>query len=145
MAVVNPKSEVSTRRHRITPGAIPRRIPVSGEIPGYHLHVVNDSPGNIVELQNRGYEFVDRSDATIHKLIVPEAESRNTDFGDKIRFYVGVNELNQPLYAYLMKIRQEWYDEDCDALNAASREYLSSPPQRESGYVAREGIHITQE
>ena len=36
----------------------------------------------------------------------------NTDLGDKVRYLVGVAEKGDGLYAYLMKIRNEWWEED---------------------------------
>jgi hypothetical protein len=38
--------------------------------------------------------------------------SRNTDIGDKVRFLVGAGEKGEPMYAYLMKIKEEWWLED---------------------------------
>ncbi len=72
---------------------------------GYHVHIVN----RISELLDRGYEFI-----LSHEVdgITTNVVSRNTDIGDKVRFLVGTQKTGDPLYAYLMKIKQEWYDED---------------------------------
>ena len=37
---------------------------------------------------------------------------RNSDVGNKVRAIVGTTEQNEPLYAYLMKIKKEWFEED---------------------------------
>ena len=76
---------------------------------GYHVHIVNDMDNRISELLDRGYEFI-----LSHEVegITINVVSRNTDIGDKVRFLVGTQKTGDPLYAYLMKIKQEWYDED---------------------------------
>ncbi len=76
---------------------------------GYHVHIVNDLDNRISELLDRGYEFI-----LSHEVdgITTNVVSRNTDIGDKVRFLVGTQKTGDPLYAYLMKIKQEWYDED---------------------------------
>ena len=36
----------------------------------------------------------------------------NTDLGDKVRYLVGTSEKGDGLYAYLLKIKEEWWLED---------------------------------
>ena len=75
------------------------------EIPGYHLHILNDTPGRISEALDNGYEFVSIDD-------VPDGARLlefNADLGERIRYRVGVNEAGDALYAYHMKIREDWY------------------------------------
>ena len=82
---------------------------------GYHGHIFNDEPGRIAQALDVGYEFVapDEVGGTATNVV-----SRNTDIGDKVRFLVGTDGKGEPLYAYLMKIKQELYDEDQAALQA---------------------------
>jgi hypothetical protein len=77
-------------------------------LPGFHLYIFNDTPGRITAAMDNGYEFVtpDEVGGTTENVV-----SRNTDLGDKVRFLVGSND-GEPMYAYLMKIKQEWWDED---------------------------------
>jgi len=94
------KVERSTRNR--TPFGVPTsKLGIATPIEGYHLHWVNDSAGRLMQAQNGGYEFVLAADVGIEA----------TD-GDRVKRLVGRDEDGSALYAYLMKIRQEWYEED---------------------------------
>ena len=84
------------------------KLQVGYSIPGYHLYIFNDTPGRITAATDNGYEFVHPEEVggTTTNVV-----SRNTDLGDKVRFLVGSND-GEPMYAYLMKIKQEWWEED---------------------------------
>jgi hypothetical protein len=114
----------ATIRNTIQRGSTARRnafngtqtkLGVGNQIEGYHLHIFNDSPGRIDQALQAGYEFVspDEVGGTATNVV-----SRNTDIGDKVRFLVGTDANNQPQYAYLMKIRNEFYEEDQNNLQA---------------------------
>lgn len=115
--------ESSTPRERSTPQRNKRatfngtegKLRIGHQIPGYHLHIFNDTPGRIEQALNVGYEFVhpDEVGGTAVNVV-----SRNTDIGDKVRFLVGTDANNEPQYAYLMKLRQEFYEEDQNALQS---------------------------
>lgn len=85
------------------------KLRVGKDLPGWHLHIFNDGPGRIEQALSVGYEFVSPAEigGTSTNVV-----SRNTDIGDKVRFLVGVDAQNEPQYAYLMKIRQEFFEED---------------------------------
>lgn len=88
------------------------KLKVNNQIEGYHLYIFNDTPGRISSALDNGYEFVSPNEVGgVGENVV----SRNTDLGDKVRLLVGQAD-GAPLYAYLMKIRQEWWDEDQLAL-----------------------------
>ena len=91
------------------------KLKIEHEIEGYHLHIFNDTPGRIDQALSSDYEFV--SPDEIGGVSV-NTVSRNTDIGDKVRFLVGTDANNQPLYAYLMKIRNEFYEEDQNVIQA---------------------------
>lgn len=93
------------------------KLKVYGDIPGYHLHILNDVPGRIEEALSGGYEFVSPSEIGG---VAEGVVSRNTDLGDKVRFLVGTSDKGDGLYAYLMKIKQEWYEEDQQELQRAN-------------------------
>ena len=112
--VVAIKAERKTRVRNVFNGT-EGKLKVTGEIPGYHLYIMNDSPGRISTALDGGYEFVSPSEiGQVGMGIV----SKNTDLGveDRVRFRVGVDEHGAGLFAYLMKIRQEWYEEDQKAI-----------------------------
>ena len=79
------------------------------KLKGIILHIFNDTPGRIQLALETGYEFVapEEVGGTATNVV-----SRNTDIGDKVRFLVGTGDKGEALYAYLMKIRQEFYEED---------------------------------
>lgn len=91
------------------------KLRIGNQIEGYHLHIFNDTPGRIEQALQVGYEFVNPNEVGGTAVNVV---SRNTDIGDKVRFLVGTDANNEPLYAYLMKIKQEFYEEDQNALQA---------------------------
>lgn len=98
-----------TRTRRSAFNGTRGKLQVGHQIEGYHLHIFNDTPGRINQAQESGYEFVSPTEVGG---VTTNVTSRNTDIGDKVRFLVGTGETGEPLYAYLMKIKQEWYEED---------------------------------
>jgi len=91
-----------------------KRVPVSGKQPlavrgkesGFHYRIVNDRDDRILEFKDAGYELVQGTDATIgdKRVDAPTAE------GSVKQISVGGGDK-----AFLMRIPQEWYDEDQDA------------------------------
>jgi len=108
-------SERSTRGKRSTFNGTEGKLRIGTSIEGYHLHILNDTPGRIQQALEVGYEFVSPNEVggTATNVV-----SRNTDIGDKVRFLVGSGDNNEPTYAYLMKIRQELYEEDQNAMQS---------------------------
>ena len=83
------------------PFGVPRsKLGVSFLIEGYHLHWVNDTPGRIHEATSGDYEFVSPKEVGVEEK------------DDRVKRLVGTNEDGSAMYAYLMKIRKDWYDED---------------------------------
>jgi hypothetical protein len=95
------------RPRRNSIGSPKLSLAVQNEIPGYHLCWMNDD-GNVENAVNSGYEFVARGETELVYGVTP----LNVDLADKIKQKVGTNEAGHPLYAYLMKIKQEWHEED---------------------------------
>jgi hypothetical protein len=85
------------------------KLTVNHLIPGYHLHIFNDEPGRVQTALDGGWEFVSPDEVGGIK---DSVTSGNTDLGDKVRYLVGTSEKGDGLYAYLLKIKQEWFDED---------------------------------
>lgn len=80
-----------------------------GQLVGYHATWVNDYPGNVQRYLDMGYAPVYQSDAV---KIGDLAEDYANRLGTWINVIVGKTEENQPLRAFLLKIPQEWYDQD---------------------------------
>lgn len=78
------------------------------ELPGYHLHWVNDKPGRVDEAQLDGYEFVLRDEVHVKQGFI----TGNAALGDRIARTVGLQDTGtEPMLAYLMKIPLDWYEE----------------------------------
>jgi hypothetical protein len=75
---------------------------------GYYCHWLNDYPNRINDAQANGYEFV-----TIEEIQGMNGVGTYTaDASNKVSRVVGTTDQGEPLLAYLMKIRQEWKDEN---------------------------------
>ena len=109
-ALTRTANERPTReRVRNVFNATQAKLTVNKQIPGYHLHIFNDEPGRIQTAIDGGWEFVTPDEVGGVK---DSVTSGNTDLGDKVRFLVGTSEKGDGLYAYLMKIKEEWWEED---------------------------------
>ena len=99
----------TTRKRRNVFNGTEAKISVRTQIEGYHLHVFTDTGGRIKEAVDSGYEFVkpDEVGGVSENVI-----SRNGDLGERIRYLVNPRAEGTEQYGYLMKTRQEWYEED---------------------------------
>jgi hypothetical protein len=99
----------TTRKRRNTFNGTEAKISVRQQIDGYHLHVFTDTGSRIQEAMDSGYEFVRPNEVGgVSENVV----SRNGDLGERIRYLVNPRAQGTEQYGYLMKIRQEWYEED---------------------------------
>jgi len=100
-----------------------KRIPMSTpvqklhveDIPGYHLHWMRNSPDRIAQAQRAGYEFVRPEEIYVNSvgLGTQSAISGNTDMGSLVSVIAGgVGADNQPTRLVLMKLKQEYWEED---------------------------------
>lgn len=122
------RAEAHQPRERI-PFGVPRsRLSVIGSIPGYTLAWINDAGGRIEEAQLGGYEFVKRNEIRLAVGMDGDVTPHNSDLGDRISMIVGVqgNKGNEPLRAYLMKIRNEYREESRQILRDIRNKRLGS-------------------
>ena len=105
----NANERTSRERVRNVFNGTQAKLTVNNQIPGYHMHIFNDEPGRIQTAIDGGWEFVTPDEVGGVK---DSVTSGNTDLGDKVRFLVGTSEKGDGLYAYLMKIKEEWWEED---------------------------------
>lgn len=110
---VRTTTQRSKRENRTSFNGTEAKLRIGNLIDGYHLHILNDTPGRIDQALSAGYEFVSPDEVGG---VASNVVSRNTDLGDKVRFLVGTSADNQPMYAYLMKIELDLYKEDQQAL-----------------------------
>lgn len=113
---------VAGRRKRIPMSTAQRKMEVAA-IDGYYLYWFAEI--NLPAAMQAGYEFVDRSETNLIQtgLANDKSISGNTDLGTRVSMIGSLDgPLGGPERAYLMKLRQEWRDEDrkvIDDRNAA--------------------------
>lgn len=126
-----------------------QKLAVYGDIPGFHMHIFNDIPGRIDEALSAGYTFVSPDEIGGTTVGVVD---RNSALDDKVRFLVGNDGNGNGLYGYLMKIRQEWFDEDQaslqnrnDGVDSAIRagQNVKAGTSTEGFYTPQGGIKLT--
>jgi hypothetical protein len=108
-------------------------------IEGFHLHWFNEEPGRIERAKEAGYEHVvDADGKSVHRI-------------------VGVGRDNKGMNAYLMKLPQDWYDEDMaieqqkpDAVDKSIEhgevegKHLSKDDKGNHFYVGAQGIKLNR-
>lgn len=81
---------------------------------GWHCHWFNDTEGRIARALQAGYQHVAKSEVMLNPSLTP----LNNDPGELVRVAVGGDANGQPLYAYLMKLPEELWQEDQAAQQA---------------------------
>lgn len=109
----NEVAQKTRKRTRIPLDGRERNIlNVKGKEKGYHYCFVNDDRNNISRYLDAGYEFVEH-DVEIGDQKVTKASNEDS----KASKVVGTTREGKPMVAYLMRIKQEWYDEDMAAFH----------------------------
>lgn len=75
---------------------------------GWHVHWFNDTNGRVERAMQAGYAHVSREEVALNPGLTPT----NNDPGNNVRVAVGSDGNGEPLYAYLMKLPKELWDED---------------------------------
>lgn len=120
----NPSIGQADRVKEQASGRIPMSAPqlklLLPSIPGYHSHWLNDTSGRIAAALQGGYEFISAEEVHVNSrdLGGDPASSGQTDMGSRVSVVVGSDERGNPLRAYAMKIREEWYKADQAAIQA---------------------------
>lgn len=113
MAELNPATKAAPKaeRKRI-PMSVPQRKLEVPEIPGFRLYWFLET--NVPRAQQGGYEFVDDKDVSLNQFNVgiDKGLSGNSDLGSHVSIFGGRDEQGKPMRLILMKIRQDWFDED---------------------------------
>mgnify|MGYP005843642093 CR=1 FL=1 len=91
--------------------------------PGFHRRWVNDEGPGLQNRLQRGYEFVTDDDEAIP----------SSDEGSRKSQIVGTGKDGQPLRAYLMEIREDFYEEDQRAREESIRKNESQIRRAEYG------------
>lgn len=97
------------------PMSLPKEKLSVPEIPGYHLHWFRGSPDRIARARQAYYEFVDEHEVGLNNFDLggDAGKSGNTDLGSRVSVVAGddIDGSGQPSRLYLMKCRQELFDE----------------------------------
>lgn len=117
---INPANAPATRVTEATrvPMSLPQlRLEVPA-IPGYHTHWFLGK--NVPRAIKAGYEFVSGEEAEVVNtgLANSREETGSTDMGSRISVFAGgtIEGTTEPERLYLMKLRQEWRDQDVKKL-----------------------------
>mgnify|MGYP001576748226 CR=1 FL=1 len=105
------------------PMSIPTRRLEAPEIPGYHQYWFLSTADELQRAIDGGYEFVDPAEVRLNSVSLGgnSAVSGNTDMGSRVSVVAGgVGADGQAIRHILMKIRQEWYEEDQKLLEERS-------------------------
>ncbi len=111
----------ATQRPSRTPISGRNVLTVNGKEPGYSYRVVNDNGDRIAQFLDAGYELVDASTITVGDKRVNAATAE----GSKAQVSVGKGDK-----AYVMRIKQDWFDEDQKAKQARVNELEESIKQK---------------
>lgn len=92
------------------------RVPMGGnklkmtlpEIPGFRTRWFNDAGDRIETAKKGGYTHIIKAGIKVGS----GSETGHTDLGSVVSMVVGTQANGQPLRAYGMKIKQEWFIED---------------------------------
>jgi hypothetical protein len=114
----NPANKIgkTTSERKRIPMSVPVQRLEAPDIPGHHLHWFVGSSERLQRALDGGYEFVDERDVKINNVSLggESTISGNTDMGSRVSVVSGqeVGKDGQPTRLILMKIKQEWYEED---------------------------------
>jgi len=85
------------------------KLQVGNLIQDYHLYFFNDEPGRIAAALEAGWEFVTPEEVGYDSSNVT---NNNVDLANRVSVLGMKSELGKPQQQILLKIRQEWWEED---------------------------------
>lgn len=113
---VNPanKRETKTEARERIPMSLPMQKLSVPDIPGYHLHWMRGDATRINQALRAGYEFVEPEEVSLANFGLADdaSQSGNTDMGTRVSIGSGQREDGTEERLYLMKIKEEWWQED---------------------------------
>ena len=113
-------ADVKKERRRV-PMSLPVQKLAVPAIPGYHLHWMLGTPQRLAQAHQAWYEFVDHSEVDLATVgLGNSADSQgSTDLGSRVSLVAGgMSEGGQATRLYLMKVKQELWEEDQRGLEA---------------------------
>jgi hypothetical protein len=133
MVTPNPANipdKTTSERKRI-PMSVPSRKLEVPDMPGYNLYWFLES--NVPRALQGGYEFVQSHETVLnqHNVATDRSISGNADLGGQVRVVGGAAESGGVEHLVLMKLKQEWYDEDRRAIEQRNASVMSAIFQEE--------------
>ena len=124
------RSAVTAAERKRIPMSVPvQRLEVP-ELPGYHLHWFLSTSERLQRAIDGGYEYVNEGELQINNVSLggDSAVSGSTDMGSRVSIVSGqeVGKDGQPTRLILLKIRQEWWDEDQQLIEARNTKVRDS-------------------
>lgn len=107
--VTTTPTEKPVRRKKGTFNGTRGKLQVGNLIQGYHLYFFNDEPGRISAALEAGWEFVTPDEVGYH---ASNVTNNNVDLANRVSVLGMKSELGKPQQQILLKIRQEWWEED---------------------------------
>lgn len=98
------------RRQRVPFSANRKRLQIDQKFPGYHIRWFNDQDDRIQRALDAWWEHVKKKE--VGQVGDKDVSNGNTDVNSNVSRVVGRTRDNQPIRAYLMKIKDELYQED---------------------------------
>lgn len=113
----------ASARPKRTPIGSRNILTVTGKEPGYSYRIVNDTGDRIQQFLDAGYEMVSADDVKIGDKRV----NASSPEGSKAQVSVGKGDK-----AFVMRIKQEWFDEDQRAKHAKIKQLEETMKQTAS-------------
>lgn len=98
------------RRERVPFSTNRRRLALHKELDGLITRWFNDLDDRLQRAEDAGYQYVHRKE--IGQVGDKDISNGNTDVNSRVSRVVGRQPTGQPIRAYLMKIRKDWYEAD---------------------------------
>lgn len=114
-----------TARTTRTPVTERNILSVKGKEPGYQYRIVNDTGDRVQQLLDAGYEIVEAKDVQIGDKRINSVKAEGT----QAQVSVGGG-----MKAFVMRQKQEWFDEDQAAKHARTAELEETIKQNTSGF-----------
>lgn len=129
------------RRERVPMGGLKQKLRVMNKDPNYHYHWFNDYGSKLFDAEQAGYEYV----------TTDSQPGISQGIGKKVSYRVGSSADGQPMSAYLMRIKREWYEQDqqakaknIDAVDAQIHRGKYQEEGDDNRYVPSMGISISR-
>lgn len=139
-AATNPANAPEKRVRQRIPMALPTLKLAVPEVPGYVLHWFRGNAQRIQQAVAAGYEYVERDELQVNGTGLANSydDDGNTDLGTRVSVASGSEDSEGGSRLYLMKIRQEYWDEDQQAVNAR-HEQIAGQLRGDKGFAESGG------